>query len=145
MPEISVFCPGCGRAVQPDVENAPVPEVAPLSRDALLGAVAYIAFVPALILLFLPALKGVRFIRFHSIQALLFVLGVVVVGGATRLLFVILAFFPFVGFLLAWLIGGLVALAVVFVWIVAVVKAALGDAYELPVIGPLAARWANPQ
>lgn len=145
MPEVSVFCPGCGRAVQPEVDNAPLPEVAPLGREALLGAIAYITFVPALIFLLVPRLKDVRFIRFHSLQALLFVFGTLLVGGTTRLLFVILAFFPFVGFLLAWLIGGVIALAVVFVWIVVVVKAVLGESYELPVIGPLAAQWANRQ
>src|SRR5438270_12804552 len=96
MPEVSVFCPGCGRAVEPDVENASVLAVAPLSRDALLGAIAYVAFVPALILLLAPVLKDVRFIRFHSLQALLFALGTLIVGGATRLLFMFLGFFPFV-------------------------------------------------
>ena len=145
MPEVSVFCPKCGRAVEPAAGNAPVSEAAPLSRDALLGAAAYIAFVPALIFLFVPVLKDVRFIRFHSLQALLFALATLIAGGATRLLFVVLAFFPFLGSLLAWLVGGLVALVVVFVWIVVVVKAVLGDAYELPVVGPLAARWANRQ
>jgi uncharacterized membrane protein len=145
MPEVSVFCPGCGRAVEPDIENGAVLPVAPLSRDALIGMIAYVTFVPALIFLLVPVLKEVRFVRFHSLQALLFFLGTLIVGGVTRLLFVILAFFPFVGFLLAWLIGGLVALAVVFVWIVVVVKAALGDAYELPVVGPFAARWSNRQ
>jgi len=145
MPEVSVFCPKCGRAVEPAGENAPVADVAPLSRNALLGAIAYIAFVPAVIFLLVPALKEVRFIRFHSLQALLFALATLIAGGATRLLFVVLAFFPFLGFLLAWLVGGLVALAVGFLWIVLVVKAVLGEAYELPLVGPLAARWADRQ
>ncbi len=145
MPEVSVFCPRCGRAVEPDAENAPLAEAAPLSRNALLGAIAYIAFVPALIFLVVPVLKDVRFLRFHSLQALLFALATLIAGGAMRLLFVVLAFFPFLGFLLAWLIGGLVALAVGFMWIVVVVKAGLGDAYELPVVGAFAARCANRQ
>jgi uncharacterized membrane protein len=46
-------------------------------------------------------------------------------------------------FLLAWLVFGLVVLATVFLWIVVVVKAALGDAYELPMIGRFATRLAN--
>jgi uncharacterized membrane protein len=144
MPEVSAFCPGCGRAVESEAESsASVPDVAPLSRDALVAAIAYVTFVPAVVVLLIPALRNVRFVRFHSLQSLLFALATLVIGGATRLMFAILPVLPFVGFLLAWLVVGLVALAMVFLWIVIMVKAALGDAYELPVIGRFAADVAN--
>jgi uncharacterized membrane protein len=141
MPEVSAFCPGCGRAVESESEgNAFVPNVAPLSRYALAAAIAYATFVPALVFLLIPALRNVRFVRFHSLQSLLFAVAMLVIGGATRLMFAGLSVFSF---LLAWLVFGLVVLATVFLWIVVVVKAALGDAYELPVIGRFAVRLTN--
>ena len=42
-----------------------------------------------------------------------------------------------------WLSIGLVALAIVVLWGVLVLKAALGEAFELPWLGPLAAHLAN--
>ena len=54
----------------------------------------------------------------------------------------ILAIGP-IGFLLAWLLAGLVALATFFLWIAIVAKAALGEAYELPFVGERAANLAN--
>ena len=141
MPDVSAFCPVCGRSVQNDGESeSPGSDVPPLSRIALVAVVAYMTFVPALIFLFVPALKNVRFVRFHALQSLLFVGATLVIAGATRLAFLVLALFPFLGFLWAWLLAGLVALAVTFLWVVLVIKAALGEAYELPVIGPWAAR-----
>jgi uncharacterized membrane protein len=59
---------------------------------------------------------------------------------ATKLIFAILSFVPFVGFLFAWLSVGLVFLAVVVLWAVLVVKAGQGQAYELPWLGQFAAR-----
>jgi uncharacterized membrane protein len=58
-------------------------------------------------------------------------------------LFVVLSLFPYPGFLLAWLTAGLVALAVFFLWIATVTKAALGEAFELPFIGGWATSLAH--
>ena len=142
MPEVSAFCPGCGRAVGATLgAGADVDGVAPLSRDALLGAIAYVAVVPAIIFLLVPALG--RFVRFHSWQSLFLAGGAIVVGGVTKVVFAILVVFPFVGFLLAWLVAGVISLAIAFLWIAMFAKAVLGDAYELPLIGRWAAGLAN--
>lgn len=140
MPEISGFCPACGRAVAQDSDFEPdLAGVEPLSRNALLGAAAYFTIVPAISFLALPAIRAKRYVRFHSWQSILFALSTVAIGALARLAFVVLAAFPFLGFLFAWLVAGLVALAFVFLWIAIVVKAALGDAYELPFLGG----WSN--
>ncbi len=140
MPEVSVFCPGCGRSVDsgPQVEAA-VPGVGPFSRDALLGAVAYVAVLPAIVLVFVPAFRSARFVRFHAWQSLLLAGATVVIGFATKLVFAALTVFPMLGFLLA----GVVGLAILFLWLAIVVKAGLGDAYEIPLIGRWAAILAN--
>ena len=140
MPEISGFCPACGRAVSQNSDSEPdIAGVEPLSRDALLGAAAYFTVVPAIVFLVIPATRHKRYVRFHSWQSILFAVSTVIIAGVTRLLFAVLAVLPFLGFLMAWLVAGLVSLALVFLWVAIVIKAALGDAYELPFIGT----WSN--
>jgi len=142
MPEVSAFCPGCGRSVRQPLDDV-IPEVTPLSRNSFLGAIAYVGILPSIVLLFLPALRENRFVRFHAWQSLLLGGCMAVVAIVTKLLFMVLSLFPFLGFLLAWLLAGLVALATFFLWIAIVAKAALGEAYELPFVGERAANLAN--
>ncbi len=144
MPDISGFCPACGRAVtahqdaEGELEQS-VAGVPPFSADALVAAVAYFPILPAIIFLLLPAVRRKSYICFHSWQSLLLVVSTILIGGLTRLVFSALSIFSSFGFLLAWLVSGLVSLALVFLWIAIVLKALLGDAYELPFIGA----WAN--
>lgn len=145
MPEISVFCPGCGRSVRPEPPEVPVAwaNVSPLSLDALLGAIAYLTLVPAIVLLLIPQTKRKKFLRFHAWQSIAFVSASAIIGLLARLLFAGLGLFPFGGYLLGWLLAGVVSLALFFTWVLLVVKAVLGEAYELPWIGPLALRFAG--
>src|SRR5271170_751339 len=56
----AAFCPGCAWSM------APLP---PSERAA--AALAYFTFVPAAVLLLLPAHRSHRFIRFHAWQSIL--------------------------------------------------------------------------
>lgn len=141
MPEISAFCPGCGRSVSSVGGDKPV--FAARVRDALLGTLAYVAVLPAIGFLIVPGLGNNRFVRFHAWQSILFAVASALAALATRLLFFALSVIPFGGFLLAWLLIGLVALAIVVLWGVLVLKAALGEAFELPWLGPVAAHLAS--
>jgi uncharacterized membrane protein len=138
MPEISAFCPGCGRSVHHVGDDDPA--FAARLRDAVLGTLAY-AVLPAIVFLAVPRLRTSPFVRFHSWQSILFIAAGALAGLATRLLFFVLSAMG--GFLLAWLSVGLVALAIVVLWGVLALKAALGEAFELPWLGPLAAHLAN--
>jgi len=138
MPEISVFCPSCGRST-----IAGQGPTADSNRDSILGALAYVAVVPAIVFLAFPAIRSRYFVRFHAWQSVLFVVATALVAGVFRLLFVILSILPVIGFLIAWLSSGLGFLAILFLWAVLVTKAAQGQSYELPVIGPLATRLAE--
>jgi len=139
MPEISAFCPACGRAV---AGPQPFPEARGLSQDAVLGMLAYVALLPGVLFLALPTFKANRFVRFHSWQSVFFAGGTIIVAGILRLLFAMLVFIPGIGFLFAILALGLTSLAMVFLWLVLIVKAIQGDAYELPWLGGIAARLA---
>ena len=134
MPEVSVFCPACGRATSRDEPAAND------IRDKVLGALAYVALIPALIFLLIPTFHDSRSIRFHSWQSVLFSLSTLLLALALRLTFFIFSFLP----LLAWLLLGIAALGVLMSWVVLVVKAAQGQSFELPPIGPWAMRLASP-
>ena len=136
MPEISAFCPGCGRSVHPVAEHFAVAN----RQEALLGALAYITVFPAIFFLAVPAFKGKTFVRFHAWQSIFFAVATAIIGLAMRLIFAILSFVPFAGFLFAWLSVGLVFLAIVVLWAVLVVKAGQGQAYALPWLGHYAAQ-----
>jgi uncharacterized membrane protein len=156
MPDISEFCPSCGRAVQrarhQDVAaspTAPSPtaksEIVPSSQsvsepaqppappvvmnDRLVAAAAYFTFLPAVAFLFLKPYAGRRFVRFHSLQSVCFWLMVAVLLG----LGVIASTF---GFLLIWLFTGtLVALGLTLTWLVLSIKALQGEWFRLPALG----------
>jgi len=138
MPEISAFCPGCGRRV-----NTSESLSAGDTRDAALGALAYLGVAPAILFLALPALKSSRFVRFHSWQSVFFGVATLVLAFLIKLLFAILSVLPVIGFLLAWLSVGVGLIAIVVIWIALAVKAAQGQSYELPIMGRMAARLAD--
>jgi uncharacterized membrane protein len=136
MPDVSAFCPACGVSV---AETSGAVDF----RDRALGALAYVGLIPAIILLLIPALRGNRFVRFHSWHSVLFTIASVLLGLALKLLFVILAILPVIGFLLAWLSLAIGSMGIFILWVVLLVKAALGHYYQLPLIGPLAEQLAT--
>jgi len=136
MPEISVYCPACGYPVN----EASDPFRATDGTDKLLAAFAYVAVVPAIAFLLVPAIRIRSFVRFHAWQALMFVAASCVLAMIVRLLFLFFSVLPFGGFLFAWLLVGVGGIAVVIMWAALLAKAALGDRYELPFLGPWATR-----
>ena len=112
-------------------------------RENLAGALAYITFLPAVVFLLLDPYRRNPFVRFHSVQCLLFWLASVIVAVLLRLAVRVLLFIPVVGPLLALLLVVIVALASVFTWIVLLVKAFQGERFGLPLIGNLAERYAG--
>jgi uncharacterized membrane protein len=139
MPEISSYCPGCGRSIHGESE---LPRAGD-TTEAVLGALAYFTIIPAVVLLAVPQFRGKAFLRFHAWQSILFVIATTVIGLAMRLFVAILSLVPFIGFLFAWLSVGLVFLAFVVLWAVLVVKAGQGQGYELPWLGHFAYRLAR--
>jgi uncharacterized membrane protein len=136
MPDVSAFCPACGRSTTSEMAE-------PAFRERVLGAIAYVLLIPALIFLAIPPLRRSRFVSFHAWQAMFFFFSALILGGVFRLLFVILSEFPIVGLLIAWVMSGVGALGIVTLWVVLEIKAAQGDRFELPFIGPFAARLAS--
>ena len=147
MPDISEFCPSCGRSVREGNFFAPEdpgiaedarelsPAPAPPSvdwNDRWIGALAYLTFLPALVFLVLRQFKQRKFVRFHALQSLLF-WGAVVV-------FVLLGLLASMfGWLFMWLLSGtIVGLALFFTWLLLSIKALQGEWFGLPWLGSLA-------
>jgi uncharacterized membrane protein len=133
MPEVSAFCPDCGRSV------AAAAEIRAYDlTEALMGAAAYLAVLPAIVLLAIPATRNKSFVRFHCLQSLLFAAAAAILGLTVKLFFLIFSLLPIVGFLFSWLLLGIVSIGITVLWVVLIVKAAQGNCYELPIIGPVA-------
>ena len=123
MPANAAFCPGCGWSMTP---------LPPAERAA--AAVAYFTFVPAAVLLFLPAHRNHRFVRFHAWQSVL-------LWGVFFVLTILALLLSNVAAAMAFLLFGILAsLAMLFLWIVLTLKAWQGERFELPLLGELAAR-----
>ncbi|MGB8063239.1 MAG: hypothetical protein WCF26_15195 [Candidatus Sulfotelmatobacter sp.] len=112
-------------------------KVGPLPVN-LAGALAYFTFVPAIVFLFVDPYKKNRFVRFHSIQCLLFSGAVIVLSAALRLAGLAIFLIPLLGPLLVAVVDVVVALAAVLLWLVLVVKAFQGEMFKLPVLGDFA-------
>lgn len=140
MPDSAAFCPGCGRSMRTESASK---QKAGVGGDNLSGALAYVSFIPALVFLLVDRYRKNPFVRFHSIQCLLFWLVCAVLAIVVRVVFLVLLFIPIVGPLLAVLFVVVVALAAVFTWIILLVKAFQGERFALPVIGDLAEKYSG--
>ena len=123
MPKGAAFCPGCGRSMMPVA-----------SAERMAATAAYFTPLPAAIILFLPAFRQSRFVRFHAWQSVL-VWGVFLLLTVAALLLSNVA-----AVALFLLFGVLAALAMLFLWAVLTLKAWQGERFELPVFGALAGR-----
>ena len=124
MPPAASFCPGCGTD---DASADRLPSGWPLTSG-------YLTFVPAVVLLFLPAFRQSRFVRFHAWQSIL-LWGVFFVGTVVAL------FLSNVAAAMVFLLLGIVAsLGMLFLWAVLSLKAWQGEQFELPFFGMLALR-----
>src|SRR5215813_11305066 len=96
LPEISAYCPSCGSSVNADSDPFQATDI----TDQILGAVAYVAVVPAMVLLLAPALRHRLFVRFHAWQSLLFTAAACVFAVLVRVLFLLFSILPFGGSLI---------------------------------------------
>jgi len=123
MPASAAFCPACGWSMRP------LP-----AEDRVLGALAYLTIVPAVVFLLLPSFRGHRFLRFHAWQSIMIWAIFLVLTVVALLLSNVAAAIVFL------LFGILASLAMLFLWIVLSIKAWQGERFELPWLGEFAAR-----
>ncbi len=113
--------------------------------ENIAGAIAYVTCIPAIVWLLVEPYNRNRFVRFHSIQSLLLWAAGILVWIALKVSGLVLFHVPMLGPLLIGLLWGMVALAVVLIWLVLLVKAFQGEMFKLPLLGRLADWYAGPR
>lgn len=90
------------------------------------AALSYVfGFISGIIIFMME--KENRFIRFHAMQSIF-------LSAIFFVLTVILDFIPFIG----WVVIQLLSLVFIICWIIAIIKAAQGVYFKIPLIGDLA-------
>jgi len=140
MPGTAAFCPGCGRRMK--MEPSADRKVGRL-REQFAAGLAYLTLVPAITFLLIDPYRKNRFVRFHSIQCLLFCVACMALAVLVRLASLVLFFVPVVGPLLVLLLSVVAGLAALFAWIVLLVKAFQGERFAMPLIGDLAEQYSG--
>lgn len=144
MPEKAAYCPGCGRSMTaPLAVQEPAKEKVGLLAENIVGALAYLTFIPAIVFLLREPYRSNRFARFHSVQCLLLWATGALLALALKVASMLLFIIPFVGPLFTVLVLVIVALGSVAVWMVLVVKALMGEMFKLPVLGDYAEQQAR--
>jgi uncharacterized membrane protein len=130
-------------STNPQIPPPPPPPGQSGLSDNAAGAIAYITIVPAIIFLLVEPYNKNSFVRFHSFQCLFLCAVAIVVDIGLGILLMILAFMlpmlALLGTLCLWLLS--------FFWlgvvILCIVKASQGVRFQLPLIGPYAAKQAG--
>jgi uncharacterized membrane protein len=142
------FCPSCGAPVSgaPGSAGGATPGSSPAVGSAMSSNVAgllcyVLGFITGIIFLVLEPYKNDRFVRFHAFQSIFFSVAWLVIYWVLGMLLVPVAWG--VGFSFFWLLWGLIRLALFAIWIFLMYKAYNNQKYELPIIGPLAAKQAG--
>ena len=103
--------------------------------DNAAGALAYITIIPSIIFLLVEPYNKSPFVRFHAWQNIFLCIGCI----GLYIVDAVLAFIPILG----WLIMLALGIGVIVVWIMCIVKAASGQKFMIPFIGPLAEKQAS--
>ena len=146
MPDISSFCPACGEpvaAAEPGAATEPAAVATGGLRDHMLGALAYLTFIPAIIFLLVEPFKRNRFIRFHSFQCIFLWGAGLLLGIPLKLAFLVLLLIPMLGQLIVLLTSMVLFLGCAILVIVLLVKALQGEMFKLPFIGDQAEKQAG--
>ncbi len=114
-----------------------------LLSENIAGALAYLTFVPAIVFLIVEPYNKNRFVRFHSVQCLLFWAAAILTALALKVADLLLLFIPVVGQLFMVVVSVVMVLAAVAVWLVLLVKAAQGETFKLPLLGDFAQKQAD--
>ncbi len=129
-------------AVQPAPANQTAAAAAPLEEN-IAGMLAYFTIIPAIVFLLIEPYNRNRFVRFHSFQCIFFTVAILVIDVILKIVSVILALVPGLGWIVGTLLWSLWGLAVLALWVLLVIKAYQHEIYKLPVIGDLAERQAG--
>lgn len=139
MPQTAAFCPGCGIAMKDPVRGQGKVGVLP---ESIAAGLAYLTFVPAIIFLVARPYNRNLFLRFHSVQSLLYCAATMFAATVLRLLGFLLGMIPTAGPLMVAILYVLGIFAAIILWAVLFVKALQAEQFKLPVLGEFAEKYA---
>ena len=146
------FCTNCGKPIaQPTTASAgatvasgstatpamPVVSSAPgaVTNENVMGGIAYLTFIPAIILLLVEPYSRNKFVRFHAWQEIW-------LSIARFVCWIALFWVPGFGFMMFG-VRSLIGLVFFVAWLIAIINAFQGKMFKLPVLGDLAEQQAN--
>jgi len=157
------FCPNCGAAVEgrycakcgtlveastpgatepAPASQAPVVSTAAGLEDNVAGALCYlVGFITGIIFLVLEPYNKRPFVRFHAFQSILFCVAWFVIVLALNILFGMMYSAMHLWFIFVPL-RALIGVLGFGIWLFCMFKAYNREQFELPIIGPMAARQA---
>lgn len=113
----------------------PPPAAGTVGDQNVMGGIAYLTFIPAIIFLLIEPHKHNHFIRFHAWQEIW-------LSIARFVVWIALIWVPFLGFG-SFILRSLVGLLFFVAWLIAIINAFQGKLFKLPVIGDLAEQQAS--
>lgn len=146
------FCPKCGAPMgaapaggptPAPSQPAPGPVAAAGMNDNLAGALCYlVGFITGILFLVMEPYSRRPFVRFHAFQSIFFCVAWIALSIALSIAFTI------VGMVMSmWLIflplRLLIGFAGFLIWLFCMYKAYNGEWYQLPIVGPIAAKQAG--
>ncbi|HLK34921.1 MAG TPA: DUF4870 domain-containing protein [Terriglobales bacterium] len=143
MAEGAVTCGSCGASGAQAVGGgaAAAPAAAPATggmSDNVIGMLAYVTIIPAIIFLVMEPYNRNRFVRFHAFQSIFFCVACI----ALSIVMSIIGMVPMVG-LITLFIWPLIGLGFLVLWVILLLKAYQGQMWKLPFIGDLSEKQAN--
>ncbi len=146
------FCAKCGSPVSPDSpDSGQTPHLVPplvLPRpaaltDNLVSALCYLLLVlSGILFLVLEPYNKSKTIRFHAFQSIFFWIALVIAYIAVSILSLLLLPIPFAGAAIILLLHVGLGVGSFILWLMLMYKAYNNQRWELPVIGPMAAKQA---
>lgn len=149
--EGATFCGSCGTPVgsaapgPPPVAPGPPPAASTGMTSNVAGALCYVlGFVTGVVFLVIDPYKNDKFVKFHAFQSIFFNVAWIVIWIVFTIVGSILsAITAGIGGLIMLPVWLLIMLAGLALWLFLMYKAYNNERYELPVIGPLAAKQAG--
>lgn len=138
MPATAQLCPSCGLVLHPAKPAKGKIGALPVR---VAGALAYF-LIPSAIFLAIEPYRSNRFLRFHSLQSIGFLLACLIIGSMLWVVGSVLGLIPVLALLFVFM---LVGLALFVLWAVLIVKALQGEMLKLPLVGELAERQSSLQ
>ncbi len=149
------FCPKCGASqgdpagATPGVQQpayAPPPPVQPVAGgmdDNMAGALCYLlGFITGVLFLVLEPYNKRPFVRFHAFQSVIFSVGWIILSIALSIVMGIMS-----AVMHMWLVflplRMLIGLLGFILWLFCMYKAYNRELYQLPIVGPIAAKQAG--